>query len=141
MSTQSFFTAPSFQIPEQFRAFAENGVNQARDGYQKFKAAAESNNEALEAVYASAAKGASGFTAKLVEIAQANVVASFDFAQSLVGVGSLPEAAELVNAHARKQFEALTVQAKELAEFGQKVATETVEPIKASVTKAVQNVA
>jgi len=33
------------------------------------------------------------------------------------------------------------VQSKELAELGQKVATETVEPIKASVTKAFQNVA
>ena len=141
MSNQSFFNAPSFQIPEQFRAFAENGVNQARDGYQKLKAAAESNNEALEAVYASATKGASGFTAKIVEIAQANVTASFDFAQSLVGVGSLPEAAELVSAHARKQLEALTAQSKELAELGQKVAAETVEPLKASVTKAFQNVA
>ncbi|CEG07149.1 phasin [Afipia felis] len=141
MSNQAFFTTTPFQIPEQFRAFAENGVNQARDGYQKLKAAAESNNEVLEAVYASATKGASGFAAKLVEIAQANVTSSFDFAQSFVGVGSLPEAAELVSAHTRKQFEALTAQSKELAEFGQKVATETVEPLKASVTKAFQNVA
>jgi len=141
MSNQNFFNTIPFQIPEQFRAFAENGVNQARDGYQKLKAAAESNNEAMEAVYASAAKGASGFTTKLVEMAQANIASSFDFAQSLVGVGSLPEAAELVNAHARKQFEALTAQSKELAELGQKVATETVEPFKAGVTKAFQNVA
>ncbi|GAA3848564.1 phasin [[Pseudomonas] carboxydohydrogena] len=141
MSTQGFFTTTPFQIPEQFRAFAENGVNQARDGYQKLKAAAESNNEALEAAYASAAKGASGFTAKLVEIAQTNVTSSFDFAHSLVGVGSLAEAAELVSSHARKQFEALTAQSKEIAELGQKVATETVEPLKASVTKAFQNVA
>ena len=141
MSNQNFFNTTPFQIPEQFRAFAENGVNQARDGYQKLKAAAESNNEALEAAYASAAKGASGFTAKLVEIAQANVTSSFDFAQSLVGVGSLAEAAELVSTQARKQFEALTVQSKEIAGLGQKVATETVEPFKASVTKAFQNVA
>jgi len=141
MSNQAFFATTPFQIPEAFRAFAENGVNQARDGYQKLKAAAESNNEALEAVYASAAKGASGLTAKLVEIAQANVTSSFDFAQSLVGVGSLPEAAELVSAHTRKQFETLTVQSKELAELGQKVATEAVEPFKTSLTRAFQNVA
>ncbi|CAM5331673.1 Phasin OS=Afipia felis OX=1035 GN=NCTC12722_01136 PE=4 SV=1 [Afipia felis] len=140
MSNQGFFNTTPFQVPEQFRAFAENGVNQARDGYQKLKAVAESNNQALEAVYASAAKGASGFTAKLVDIAQANVASSFDFAQSLVGVTSLPQAAELMSAHARKQFEALTAQSKELAELGQKVATETVEPLKASVSKAFQNV-
>jgi phasin len=140
MSNQ-FFAASPFQIPEPFRVFAESGVNQARDGYQKFKAAAESNNEALEAACASAAKGASGFTAKLVDIAQANVTSSFDFAQSLIGVTSLPEALELMSAHARKQFEALTAQSQELAEFSQKVAAETVEPFKANVTKAFQNVA
>ena len=37
--------------------------------------------------------------------------------------------------HAKKQYETLTAQAKELAELSQKVATETVEPIKASASK------
>ena len=45
---------------------------------------------------------------------------------------------ELWTSHASKQFETLTAQAKELAELGQKVATETVEPIKASASKTVQ---
>ena len=98
MSNQGFFNTTPFQIPEQFRAFAENGVNQARDGYQKMKAAAESNNQALEAVYASAAKGASGFTAKLVDIAQANVTSSFEVFLTpnglmFLGVGTLVGAA------------------------------------------------
>ena len=35
----------------------------------------------------------------------------------------------------QKQYETFTAQAKELAELGQKVATETVEPIKASASK------
>ena len=45
------------------------------------------------------------------------------------------EAMELWTSHTRKQFETFTAQAKELAELGQKVATETVEPIKASASK------
>ena len=44
-------------------------------------------------------------------------------------------ALELWTAHARKQYETFTAQAKELAELGQKVASETVEPIKASAAK------
>jgi len=141
MSTDPFSAVTPFQIPEQFRAFAENGVSQAREGYQKFKAAAESNNEALEAAYTSATKGASDFTAKLVDIAQTNVTSSLDFAQSLLGVKSFPEVFELFNGHTRKQFEAFTAQSKDIAAFSQKVATETVEPFKASVTKAFQHVA
>ncbi|HAR26919.1 MAG TPA: phasin, partial [Bradyrhizobium sp.] len=38
----------------------------------------------------------------------------------------------------RKQFETYTAQAKELAELGQKVASETAEPIKASAAKFTQ---
>ena len=130
-----FSTVIPFQVPEQVRAFAEKGVSQARDGYQKLKEAAESNNGALEAAYTSATKGAGDITAKVIEIAKLNTETAFDFAQSLIGVKSLPEAFELMNAHARKQYEVLTSQSKDLAAIGQKVATDTVEPIKASAAK------
>ena len=130
-----FSTVVPFQVPEQVRAFAEKGVSQARDGYQKMKEAAESNNGALEAAYTSATKGAGDFTAKVIAIAKTNTESAFDFAQSLIGVKSLPEAFELMNTHARTQYEVLTAQSKDLAEFTQKVATETVEPIKASAAK------
>jgi hypothetical protein len=43
---------------------------------------------------------------------------------------------ELSSAHARKQFETLTAQSKELSALAQKVATETAEPMKAGMTKA-----
>lgn len=130
-----FSTVVPFQVPEQVRAFAEKGVSQARDRYQKLKEAAESNNGALEASYASATKGAGDITAKVIEIAKVNTELAFDFAQSLIGVKSFPEAFELLNAHARKQYEVLTAQSKDLAAIGQKVATDTVEPIKASAAK------
>jgi hypothetical protein len=45
------------------------------------------------------------------------------------------EALELWTSHTRKQFETLTAQAKELAELSQKVASETVEPIKVTASK------
>ena len=131
-----FSNVTPFQVPEQVRAFAEQGVSQARDGYQKLKEAAESNNGALEAVYASATRGAGDFTAKVIDIAKTNTESAFDFAQSLLGVKSLPEAFELVNSHARRQFEVLTAQSKDLAALGQKVATDAVEPMTAGAAKA-----
>ena len=42
---------------------------------------------------------------------------------------------ELWTSHAKKQFETFTAQAKQLAELSQKVAAETVEPIKTSASK------
>jgi phasin len=136
MSTDPFSASIiPFEVPESMRAFAEKGVSQARDSYAKFKDAAESQNSTIEAVFTSASKGASAYSAKLREFTKANTTATLDFAQELLGVKSPSEALELCNSHARKQFETLGAQAKELAEIVQKVATETAEPIKANASK------
>jgi phasin len=127
-----------FEVPEQMRAFAEKGVSQARDSYAKFKDVAESHNGTIEAVFSSASKGASEYSAKLMEIMKASTTANLDFAQALIGVKSPSEAMELWSSHAKKQFEAFTANTKELAELTKKVATETVEPIKTSASKLFQ---
>jgi phasin len=124
-----------FEVPEQMRAFAEKGVSQARDSYAKFKDAAETHNGTIEAVFTTASKGASQYSAKLMEIMKASTTANLDFAQELIAVKSPSEAMELWTAHAKKQFETFTATTKELAELSQKVAAETVEPIKASASK------
>jgi phasin len=124
-----------FEVPEQMRAFAEKGVSQARDNYAKFKDAAETHNGTIEAVFTSANKGASAYSAKVLEFFKANTTSSLDFAHSLFGVKTPAEAMELWSSHAKKQYETFTAQAKELAELSQKVASETVEPIKASASK------
>jgi phasin len=117
------------------RAFAEKGVSQARDGYARLKDVAETHNSTIEAVFASAGKGASEYSAKLMEIVKANTTASLDFAQELIGVKTPSEALELWTSHTKKQFETFSAYSKELAELSQKVATETVEPIKANASK------
>jgi phasin len=124
-----------FEVPEQMRAFAEKGVSQARDNYAKFKDAAETHNGTVEAVFTTAGKGFSSYSAKLMEFMKANTTAGLDFAQELIGVKSPSEAMELMTAYTKKQYETLTAQAKELAELTQKVATETAEPIKTSASK------
>src|SRR3979490_275964 len=124
-----------FEVPEQMRAFAEKGVSQARDSYAKFKDVAESHNGTIEAVFTTASKGYSEYSAKLMEMMKANTTAALDFAQELISVKSPSEAIELWSSHARKQFEAFTAQSKELAELTKKVATETLEPTKANASK------
>src|SRR5580704_12705486 len=124
-----------FEVPEQMRALAEKGVSQARDNYAKFKDAAESHNGTMEAVFSTFSKGASAYSAKVMEMMKSSTTANLDFAQELIGVKSPSEAMELWSSHAKKQFETFTAHTKELAELSQKIATETVEPIKANASK------
>ena len=135
-STDQFSASTTpFEIPEQMHAFSEKGVSQARDYYAKFKDAAEIHNGTIEAVFTTASKGASEYTAKLMEFRKANTTSTLDFAQELFRVKTPAEATELWTSHSRKSFETFSAQAKELAELAQKVAAETVEPIKANAAK------
>jgi phasin len=124
-----------FEVPEQVRVFAEKGVSQARENYTKFKDAAETHNSTIEAVFTSATKGATDYSAKLLDMVKANTTAAFDFAQELVSAKSPSQAMELWSSHARKTVETLTAQTKELAELTQKIAAETAEPIKTGASK------
>ena len=91
-----------FEVPEQVRAFAEKGVSQARDNYARFKDAAEAHNGTMEAVFSIFSKGASEYSAKLMEMVKNATTANLDFAQELIGVKSPSEAIELWSSHARR---------------------------------------
>ena len=135
------FDMPKMEVPAAFREFAEKGVAQSKQAYEKFKAVAEENTEMLETVYTTASKGATDYGLKMIEIARANTDAMFDFTEALFTVKSPSEFVELSTKHARTQFETLAGQSKELAGLAQKVATETAEPIKSGVSKAMKKVA
>ncbi len=135
------FDMPKMEIPAAFRELAEKSVSQAKDNWEKVKAATEEATDLLEDSYASAAKGAADYGLKMIDAARANADAAFDFASEFVTAKSLSEVVELSTAHARKSFETLTAQTKELTTLAQKVATEAVEPIKAGVTSAFKKVA
>jgi phasin len=135
------FDIPNVEMPAAFREFAERGVAQAKDTYEKMKAAAEEATDVLETTYSTATKGASDYGLKVIEAARVNSNAAFDFAGELMAAKTLSEMVELSSTHARKQFEALTQQSKELSALAQKVATETAEPIKSGVSKALSKVA
>jgi len=135
------FDVPKMEVPAAFREFAEKSVTQAKDNWDKMKAVTEEATDLIEDSYATASKGASDYGLKWIEAARANTNASFDYAGQLMAAKSLSEAVELSTAHVRKQFEALSAQSKELAALAQKVAAETAEPIKESVTSVFKKVA
>jgi phasin len=135
------FDLPKMEIPAAFREIAEKSVSQAKDNWEKMKAATEEATDLLENSYANAAKGAADYGLKVIETARVNTNSAFDFAGVLLTAKSLSEVVELSTSHARKQFETLTAQSKELTALAQKVAAETAEPLKAGVTSAFRKVA
>jgi phasin len=135
------FEIPKVEMPAAFREFAERGVAQCKDTYEKMKAAAEEATDVLETTYSTASKGTSEYGLKVIEAARMNTNAAFDFFGELITAKSLSEVIELSSAHTRKQFETLTEQSKELGALVQKVATETAEPIKSGMNKAFSKVA
>jgi len=135
------FEIPKVEMPAAFREFAERGVAQCKDTYEKMKAAAEEATDVLETTYSTATRGASDYGLKVIEAARVNTNAAFDFAGELITAKTLSEVIELSSAHTRKQFEAYTEQGKELTALAQKVATDTAEPIKSGMNRAFSKVA
>ncbi|HET9688455.1 MAG TPA: phasin, partial [Pseudolabrys sp.] len=48
------FEMPKFEVPTAFREFAEKGVAQAKENYEKVKSAAEKATDVLEDTYSTA---------------------------------------------------------------------------------------
>jgi len=117
------------------REFAEKSAARAKDMYGKAQAAAEETTKLTERGYSTASKGAADFNLHLLEIAQANMNAAFDFARQLARVKSPSEFFELSGSHVRKQFETLTEQSQQLATLAQKITTDTTQPLQAEVVK------
>ncbi|CAA0087776.1 Uncharacterised protein [Starkeya nomas] len=128
----------NLEVPAVVREMAEKGVQSARDAYEKLKSSAEETTDLLEDAYSTASKGVAEYNAVALESLRTNVNAAFDYVGALLGAKSVSEAVELSTGHLRKQFDVLSAQAKELSTIAQKVATDTAEPIKASVEKTIK---
>jgi phasin len=127
---------PNTEMPETFREMTEKGVAHARDTIAKAKVASEEASDLLENTYEAAAKRATDYNLKLIEIARTSTRAAFDYAHELLGVKSPSEFIELSTGQMRKQFDIVSAQNKELFALAQDIATEATEPTKTGVSKA-----
>jgi phasin len=127
---------PNFEAPEAFREFSQKSAAQSKEMYEKMRMSAEEATSLLETTFKTAATGAAEFNRKMIENARSNTNAIFDHVIALCGTKSLSEAIEVSTAHARRQFEAVAEQTKELTALAQKVTTETAEPVKEGINKA-----
>src|SRR3974377_1806052 len=124
------FDMQKVAVPEAYREFAEKGIAQVKDGYDKFKAAAEEANERLAEGDAAGTEGNRNLVLEFIDAARANSNLTFDLLGQLLTAKSYSEAVELYTGYVRKQFDAMTEQTKGLTEAAQKIVIKTTEPVK-----------
>jgi len=137
-SVQGF---PAFDMPAGVREAAEKGLASVRENYEKLKTSSDQVNAAIENSCTSAAKGVALYNSKVVEALQSNVTATFDYLSALLQAKTPAEVMEISAIQVRKQFEALTGQAKDLSNLAQQVAADTSAPLKTSVEKTLKSAA
>ena len=128
-------TRAATEVPAPVREMAEKSVKQAKEGYSRWKSAAEETSDAFEDAYATATKGYKELGKKSVEAARSNANAHFDFLQALFGAKSVTQAIELQSSYARQQFDVMSGQAKELSGLVQKAATDGSKPFQSLASK------
>lgn len=117
--------AGAFEIPPEMRNVAEQSVAQARQAFDGFMGAAQKAVAKIEEQTSAAQAGAKGAGKKIVDYAERNVAASFDFAQRLARAKDMQEMMKLQQEFMQTQMAALTEQAKDLGQTATKAATDT----------------
>jgi len=124
------------EMHEQIRRTAEQSVEKTKVIYEKLKAAAEEATSSVETSLSMISKGVNDINMKALDAIKANSDAQFAFVKALLATKTIAEAITLQGEHAKTQFETMNTQAKEIAALIQQVSTESVEPIKATLTKS-----
>jgi phasin len=131
----------TMEIPEAFREFVEKTSVQLKEGYEKFRAAAEQATDVIVESHTTWSRGVINFNLKAIDATRANSNAMFDLLSKLVSAKSYSDSMELSAAYLRKQFDVVGVQIKDLAVQAQKVANEAVGPIKGEFAKTLRKAA
>ena len=103
-------------FPPEMRAFAEQSVQQARKAFDELMAVTHRTVSAFEGQTGSAQFGFLGVQQKVVAFSERNIAASFDFAQKLLHAKDGEEVMRLHAEYVKAQIQALTEQARELAQ-------------------------
>ncbi|MFL6799268.1 MAG: phasin family protein [Xanthobacteraceae bacterium] len=121
------------------RNFAQKGSEYAKETIDKTKAGATEGAKAMQDSYRTASNGAVEFNLQVIELAQNNMNAAFDFARRLARAQSPSEYLELSVTHARKQWETFTEQAQHLTASAQKLTSDAAGPLQAGMGKVFEH--
>lgn len=102
----------------------------AREGIERGTRAAEQGAQDVQRSYTVALENVRDVQRKLIDMAQEHMEANFDFARYATSISGPIDLLQLWSSYARKQFEMLSSQSKELTVLSQSLASEAVQPMK-----------
>lgn len=126
------------KVADQFRAFAEKGVEQSKEAYAKLKTGAEEAQKTLESTYETAKTVGSDLSMKTITAMRANAAAGFDHLEALLGAKSISEVIELQTAYLRKRVEMAVDQVKDMQTATSQAAEDVSRPVKDMFEKAMK---
>jgi phasin len=132
---------PSFdtsKATDQFRAFAEKGVEQSKEAYAKLKTGAEETQKALESSFETVKAVSSDLSLKTISVLRTNAEVGFSHLEALVAAKTLSEVVELQTAFLRKRVEMGVEQAKDFQATATKAAEDVTKPMKTAFEKAMK---
>ena len=135
-----FPTFDASKATDQFRAFAEKGVEQTKEVYAKLKSGAEEAQKTLEDTFETARTAQTDLAMKWIATMRANTEANFAHMEALLGVKSVSELVELQTAFLRKRVEMAVEQAKDMQTATTKAVEDLSKPVKTAFDKAMKDV-
>jgi phasin len=133
-----FPTFDASKATDQFRAFAEKGVEQSKEAYDKMKNGAEETQKVLESTFETAKSVSNDLSLKTISALRANTEAGFSHLEALLGAKSVSEVIELQTSFLRKRVEMTVEQAKDIQSVSTKAVEEVAKPVKAVFEKALK---
>ena len=135
-----FPTFDASKATDQFRAFAEKGIEQTKEVYAKLKSGAEEAQKTLEDTFETARTAQTDLAMKSIATMRANTEANFAHMEALLGVKSVSELVELQTAFLRKRVEMAVEQAKDMQTATTKAVEDLSKPVKTAFDKAMKDV-
>jgi phasin len=123
---------------DQFRAFAENGLEQSRLAYDKFKSQAEHAQQSMETTLETARQAGSEMSLKSISAMRTNAELGFAHFEALVKARTLSEMLELQTAFVRQSIELAVEQAKDFQATSSKATEDVIKPMKDAFEKSIK---
>jgi len=115
---------------DQFRVFAEKGLEQSKEVYSRMKQGAESAQKSVETTLETTRVASGELSLKAIAAMRSNVDAGFSHLEALVAAKSLAEVMELQGRFVRARFEAMLDQSKDIQSAASKAAEDMSRPVK-----------
>ena len=128
------------EVTDQFRAYAEKGVEQSKEIYAKVKDVTEDAQKAIEETFESSKAHGTNLSLKAIEAARTNVEAGFTQLEAVAKAKTISEIVELQSAYWGKQMEVFADQAKDMQALATKAFDDASKPVKGAFEKAMSSV-